>query len=183
MDAIFHGWGYAHLYRNGSGKLTEVGNAVRDPGEPRRELRARVRRPLDPRVGDRSGPRTSRTPSYYAGGLRVVSFGDNGHPGAGPLHRGPRQQLLGRGAVHDRRAGRAADRGVGSRLRALHLPSTPAPAPPPAAEAAAGRRRRRRRRPTPGEGCGQAADLAAAPAGEPEPAEAAPRARWRSACG
>ena len=54
LRAQFDGWGYAHLFRTGSGKLTEV-DAVRGRRGARRELRDRVRRSIDPRVGDRSG--------------------------------------------------------------------------------------------------------------------------------
>ena len=78
IDAIFHGWGYAHLFRTRLRQADRGRQAVRDPRGPRRGLRARLRRPVDPRVGDRSRTRTSRTPSYYAGGVRVVSFGDDG---------------------------------------------------------------------------------------------------------
>ena len=77
MDAIFHGWGYAHLYRTGSGRLTEVGNGYAIPET------------LDENYalgfGDLSihewatDPNTNLAYSaYYAGGLRVVSYGDNG---------------------------------------------------------------------------------------------------------
>ena len=84
--------------------------------------------------------------SYYSGGLRVLSFGDAGLSGGRRLHRRGRQQPLGRRAVHVRLP--AADRRVGSRLRAVHLPvhrarrgaacGTPAAPEPPAPPAPEG---------------------------------------------
>lgn len=74
--AVFDGWGYAHLYENGEGKLREVGAFA-------------IPEALDPRYafdfGDLSihefatDPRRSIAySSYYAGGFRVFSFGRNG---------------------------------------------------------------------------------------------------------
>ena len=50
MDAVFDGWGYAHLYRNGSGKLKEVGKPYAVPEGIEERYAAGLRRPLDPRV-------------------------------------------------------------------------------------------------------------------------------------
>jgi hypothetical protein len=77
MDAVFHGWGYAHLFRNGSGKLTEIGDGYAIPET------------LDENFalgfGDLSIHEWATDPntnlaytSYYAGGLRVARFDDNG---------------------------------------------------------------------------------------------------------
>ncbi len=75
-ESIFDGWGYAHLYRNDNGKMAEV-DAYAIPES------------LDPRYasgfGDLSIHEFATDPetnlaysSYYAGGLRVVRFGDEG---------------------------------------------------------------------------------------------------------
>jgi hypothetical protein len=72
----FDGWGYAHLYENGSGKLREVDAFA-------------IEEALDPRFafgfGDLSIHEFATDPterlaysSYYAGGFRVVSFGPDG---------------------------------------------------------------------------------------------------------
>jgi hypothetical protein len=74
--SVFDGWGYAHLYENGSGKLREVDAYAIDEA-------------LDPRFafgfGDLSIHEWATDPteslaysSYYAGGFRVASFGRNG---------------------------------------------------------------------------------------------------------
>ena len=118
IGARFDGWGYAHLYRTGSGKLNEVGAPFAIPEG------------IDERYatdfGDLSIHEFAADPdvnlayaSYYSGGLRVLSFGDAGiRRSASTSTR--RQQLLGRRAVHAQLP--AADRRLGSRLRAVHLP-------------------------------------------------------------
>jgi hypothetical protein len=74
--SVFDGWGYAHLYENGSGKLREIDAFAIDEA-------------LDPRFafdfGDLSIHEFATDPterlaysSYYAGGFRVVSFGPDG---------------------------------------------------------------------------------------------------------
>ena len=74
--SVFDGWGYAHLYENGSGKLRRVDSFA-------------IEEALDERFafgfGDLSIHEWSPDPterlaysSYYAGGFRVVSFGPNG---------------------------------------------------------------------------------------------------------
>jgi len=74
--AVFDGWGYAHLYRNENGKMREI-DAYAIP-----EV-------LDPQYafgfGDLSIHEFATDPeaqlaysSYYAGGLRVFSFGERG---------------------------------------------------------------------------------------------------------
>ncbi|MEO8688363.1 MAG: hypothetical protein ABI611_09090 [Solirubrobacteraceae bacterium] len=74
--AVFDGWGYAHLYRNENGKMREV-DAYAIPEA------------LDPKYafgfGDLSIHEFATDPearlaysSYYAGGLRVFSFGERG---------------------------------------------------------------------------------------------------------
>ena len=76
VAAAFDGWGYAHLYRNESGKMREV-DAFAIPEA------------LDERFasgfGDLSIHEFATDPqenlaysSYYAGGLRVLSFGEQG---------------------------------------------------------------------------------------------------------
>jgi hypothetical protein len=77
IAAAFDGWGYAHLYRNESGKMHEV-DAYAIPEA------------LDPRFasgfGDLSIHEFATDPgepdlaysSYYAGGLRVFQFGEQG---------------------------------------------------------------------------------------------------------
>ena len=75
-ESIFDGWGYAHLYRNDNGKMAEVAAYA-------------IPESLDPRYafgfGDLSIHEFATDPetnlayaSYYAGGLRVVRFGDDG---------------------------------------------------------------------------------------------------------
>ena len=74
--SIFDGWGYAHLYENGTGKLREVDAFA-------------IEEALDPRFafgfGDLSIHEFATDPterlaysSYYAGGFRVLSFGRDG---------------------------------------------------------------------------------------------------------
>ena len=72
---MFDGWGYAHLYRDGSGKLTEVGKPYAIPEG--------IDEHYAPDYGDLSIHEFATDPdenlayaSYYSGGLRVVSFGD-----------------------------------------------------------------------------------------------------------
>ena len=100
IGAQFDGWGYAHLYRNGSGKLDEVGTPYAIPEGIDERYADRLRRPLDPRVRDRPGRRTSPTRPTTPAACASLSFGDAGHRGGRPLHRRRRQQLLGRRAVH-----------------------------------------------------------------------------------
>ena len=76
MRAEFDGWGYAHLFRTGTGKLTEVDAYAVD--DALHEDRATG-------FGDLSIHEWATDPdtniayaSDYAGGLRVVRFGDNG---------------------------------------------------------------------------------------------------------
>ena len=75
-ESIFDGWGYAHLYRNDNGKMAEIAAYA-------------IPQSLDPRYasgfGDLSIHEFATDPetnlaysSYYAGGLRVVRFGDDG---------------------------------------------------------------------------------------------------------
>ena len=137
-ESIFDGWGYAHLYRNDNGKMAEVAAYA-------------IPESLDPRYafgfGDLSIHEFATDPetnlayaSYYAGGLRVVRFGDERPAGGRPLHRRRRQQLLGRRAVHRRRPATASSRGPiattactssSTRARAPSWPSRRAPPPPP----------------------------------------------------
>ena len=56
--------------------------------------------------------------SYYSGGLRVLSFGDDGLKEVGRYIDPAREQLLGGRAVHQRL--RPADRHLGPRLRPVH---------------------------------------------------------------
>jgi hypothetical protein len=74
--SVFDGWGYAHLYENGSGKLRRVDSFA-------------IEEALDPRFafgfGDLSIHEWATDPterlaysSYYAGGFRVASFGPDG---------------------------------------------------------------------------------------------------------
>jgi hypothetical protein len=75
-EAIFDGWGYAHLYDNTAGTMKEIGAYA-------------IEESLDPRFafgfGDLSIHEWATDPteniaysSYYAGGVRVVSFGADG---------------------------------------------------------------------------------------------------------
>jgi len=74
--SVFDGWGFAHLYRNENGKISEVGAFA-------------IPEALDPRYGAGFGdlsihevatdPATNLAySSYYSGGLRTLSFGDGG---------------------------------------------------------------------------------------------------------
>jgi hypothetical protein len=74
--SVFDGWGYMHLYENGTGKLREVDAFA-------------IEEALDPRFafgfGDLSVHEFAADPterlaysSYYAGGFRVMSFGPDG---------------------------------------------------------------------------------------------------------
>jgi hypothetical protein len=74
--SVFDGWGYMHVYENGTGKLREVDAFAIDEA-------------LDPRFafgfGDLSVHEFATDPterlaysSYYAGGFRVMSFGPDG---------------------------------------------------------------------------------------------------------
>jgi hypothetical protein len=76
VASVFDGWGYAHLYRNEAGKMREI-DAYAIPEA------------LDERYasgfGDLSIHEFATDPnerlayiSYYSGGLRVVSFGEQG---------------------------------------------------------------------------------------------------------
>ncbi len=75
-DSVFDAWGYAHLYENTAGTMREVGAYA-------------IEESLDPRFafgfGDLSIHEWATDPTenlgygaYYAGGVRVVSFGPNG---------------------------------------------------------------------------------------------------------
>ena len=74
--AIFDGWGYAHLYENNNGKIREVDTyAIQESRDPRFAFG----------FGDLSIHEWATDPdvplaysAYYAGGLRVVSFGPGG---------------------------------------------------------------------------------------------------------
>ncbi|MDA0174014.1 hypothetical protein OJ998_33235 [Solirubrobacter taibaiensis] len=77
IGAKFDGWGYAHLYRAGSGKLNEVGTPYAIPEG--------ISEQYATDYGDVSIHEFAADPdvnlayaSYYSGGLRVVSFGDAG---------------------------------------------------------------------------------------------------------
>ncbi|MBD0282350.1 MAG: cadherin-like domain-containing protein [Thermoleophilaceae bacterium] len=74
--SVFDGWGYAHLYENGEGKLRRIDSFA-------------IEEALDPRFafefGDLSIHEFATDPterlaysSYYSGGFRVVSFGPEG---------------------------------------------------------------------------------------------------------
>lgn len=74
--SVFDGWGYAHLYKRASGKLTRVDSYA-------------IPEALDPAYafgyGDLSIHEWATDPTenlaysfYYAGGVRVVRFGSNG---------------------------------------------------------------------------------------------------------
>ncbi len=112
---LFDGWGYTHLYRQ---------HAV---PTSRRSITTRSRKPST--SGTRPGSATSRVhefatdpnanvaySSYYAGGMRVFTFGDGRSQADRQVHRRGRQQLLGRRGRDDR-LGRSAVRRLGSRLR------------------------------------------------------------------
>lgn len=75
-ESVFDGWGYMHLFENGTGKLRRVDSFAIDEA-------------LDPRFafgfGDLSVHEFATDPteslaysSYYAGGFRVMSFGPDG---------------------------------------------------------------------------------------------------------
>jgi len=77
IDFPFDGWGYAHLFRVGAGKLTEVGRPYA------------IEEGIDERYANNFGdlsihefatdPQTNLAyASYYSGGLRVLSYGDSG---------------------------------------------------------------------------------------------------------
>ena len=117
--SVFDGWGYAHLYENGSGKLRRIDSFA-------------IEEALDERYafgfGDLSIHECATDPTerprvlvLLRGRLpgRLVRAGR--HRGGRQVHRQGRQQLLGRRAVHDA-AGRAPCGSVRPRLRALHLP-------------------------------------------------------------
>ena len=77
IGAKFDGWGYAHLYRRGSGKLNEVGAPYAIPEG--------ISEQYATGYGDLSIHEFATDPdadlayaSYYSGGLRVVNFGDAG---------------------------------------------------------------------------------------------------------
>ena len=76
LRALFDGWGYAHLYRTGSGKLTEVDAYAVDEA---------LDEDFATGFGDLSIHEWATDPnaniaysSYYGAGLRVVRFGDSG---------------------------------------------------------------------------------------------------------
>jgi hypothetical protein len=77
IGSDFDGWGYAHLYRNGSGKLAEVGTPFAIPEA--------IDERFSTEFGDLSIHEFATDPdvnlaysSYYSGGLRVLSYGDDG---------------------------------------------------------------------------------------------------------
>ena len=93
----FDGWGYAHLYRHETGKVTRVDSwAVR--GVARRAVLDRLRRSLDSRAC--GGPDRERLLRRV---LQRRREGDHvrrsRHRRDRSLHRRQRQQLLGRGAL------------------------------------------------------------------------------------
>ena len=118
--SIFDGWGYTHLLRNSGEEMVPVDHFAIDEG-------------LDPRFGegdfgDLSVHEFATDPTeylaysaYYAGGMRVLRFGDAGLRAGRQVHRRGRKQLLGRGAVHDA-SGRPPVRGLRPRLRAVPVP-------------------------------------------------------------
>ena len=76
IAVLFDGWGYAHQYRNGEGKLPKVDDYAIQEGVDDRWAT---------RFGDLSIHEFAADPetnlayiSYYSGGLRVVRFGDGG---------------------------------------------------------------------------------------------------------
>lgn len=76
IGVLFDGWGYAHLYRNGTGKLAKTDDYAIQEGVDDRWAN---------RFGDLSIHEFAADPetnlgyiSYYSGGLRVVRFGDGG---------------------------------------------------------------------------------------------------------
>ena len=77
IGSDFDGWGYAHLFRNGTGKLAEVGSPFAIPEA--------IDERFATNFGDLSIHEFATDPdvnlayaSYYSGGLRVLSFGDDG---------------------------------------------------------------------------------------------------------
>jgi hypothetical protein len=77
MDAVFDGWGYAHQFETGAGKLTEVGKPYAIPESLDEDYAVGF--------GDLSIHEWATDPdqnlayaSYYAGGLRVVGFNNRG---------------------------------------------------------------------------------------------------------
>lgn len=76
IAVLFDGWGYAHQYRNGTGKLAKVDDFAITEGVDDRWAT---------RFGDLTIHEFAADPetnlayiSYYSGGLRVVRFGDSG---------------------------------------------------------------------------------------------------------
>jgi RTX calcium-binding nonapeptide repeat (4 copies)/PA domain len=76
FEALFDGWGYTHLYENGSGKMRHVGAfAIEESRDERFALEFG-----DLSVHEFAADATENVAysSYYAGGMRVFTFGPGG---------------------------------------------------------------------------------------------------------
>ena len=119
VRSFFDGWGYVHLFRNGSGKLEQLDTYA-------------IPEAMDPRFASGRGDLTVHEVatshekndlaylSYYAGGLRVVRIENRQARRGRQLRRRQREQPLGRAGLSSRRPG--VRRGERHRLRALRLP-------------------------------------------------------------
>ena len=132
----FDGWGYAHLFRRGSGKLAEVGTPFAIPEG--------VDERYGTGFGDLSIHEFATDPnvnlayaSYYSGGLRVLSFGDAGMQEVGRYIDGAGSNLWG---VEQFTSGcqrliAASDRDFGLYIFKYTGPGAPQPCGTPAAPA------------------------------------------------
>ncbi len=139
-SSVFDGWGYAHLYRNTGGKLEKVDDYA-------------IQESLDPRFASGFGdlsihefatdPQTNLAYSaYYAGGLRVLSFGEEGLTERGAFIDTRGNNFWGVEQFTDKAGNRliaASDRDYGLYIMrytgpgAVNAPAPgPAPAPAPA---------------------------------------------------
>lgn len=133
MLAAFDGWGYAHLYRRGTGKLAEVGTPYAIPES------------LDERYaldfGDLSIHEWATDPdtnlayaAYYGGGLRVASFGEAGIKEVGRFidTRGNNFWGIEQFTSNCQRLIAASDRDYGLYIFKYTGPGAPTACPPPA---------------------------------------------------
>ena len=137
MDAVFHGWGYAHQFAYGSGTLKEIGKpyAVPEGIDEKYALG----------YGDLSIHECATDPdqnlayaSYYAAGLRVLSFNNEGMKEQGHYIEGTGSNFWGVEqftTASGQRLIAASDRDFGLYIFRYTGPNTPpdtvpAPAPP-----------------------------------------------------
>ena len=119
VSVLFDGWGYMHLYDNSGNDLEAIDHFAIEEARDERYAFG---------FGDLTVHEFATDPtenlaysSYYAGGLRVMSFGRGRHRAGRQVHRRRRQQLLGCRGL--RRSGQGTlHRGLGPRLRALPVP-------------------------------------------------------------